>query len=108
MSALQPDNPAARGQLPSVSRRVEDATMQRVKMYRVAYKESQRTLDDQADELTGIRTRAVQYLAFIGTATAFLVGASLKTFERDTPFYAISITATGLSVLMLVSVILTL
>jgi len=46
-------------------------------MYRVAYEEGQRLVDDQLAELSAMRDRSVQFLAFIGSATAFLVGTSL-------------------------------
>jgi hypothetical protein len=46
-------------------------------MYKVAYEEGKRLVDDQLAELDGMRQRSVQFLAFIGSATAFLVGTSL-------------------------------
>lgn len=74
-------------------------------LYKLAYEESQRTLDDQADELTGIRGRAVQFVAFVGAATAFLVGTSLQTVERDVTFYWLAGIATSMSVLLFVLII---
>jgi hypothetical protein len=46
-------------------------------MYKIAYEEGKRLVDDQLAELDGMRQRSVQFLAFVGSATAFLVGTSL-------------------------------
>lgn len=63
-------------------------------MYRLAYEESQRALEDQMAQLDGMRLRTTQILAFIGTATAFLVGTGVgngdKSVVRDTWFYVLS------------------
>lgn len=76
-------------------------------MYQVAYEESQRTLDDQIDELSDMRQRSVQYLAFVGTATAFLVGTSLKPTAptRDLFFHLLAGGATALLLTTLAAVI---
>jgi hypothetical protein len=66
-------------------------------MYRIAYQEGQRALDDQQDELKGMRDRAVQFTAFVGAATAFLVGTGLHPVHRDATFYALATTASVLS-----------
>jgi hypothetical protein len=72
-----------------------------VDLYRIAYQEGQRSLDDQQDELKGLRDRAVQFTAFVGTATAFLVGAGLHPAHRDTAFYALATTASVLSAILI-------
>src|SRR4051794_11682018 len=59
-------------------------------MYKIAFDESVRALKDQVDELSGIRTRLVSFLAFIGAATAFLVGSSLTRATRDGAFYGLA------------------
>ncbi len=103
MSAPKGGDPRARSK-PSGTGRSEQAS----EMYKIAYDESKRTLEDQIDELNGIRTRAVAYLAFVGTGTAFLVGASLRTLNRDDTFYLLASIGTALLVLTLVAVILVL
>src|SRR5690349_1031373 len=70
-------------------------------LYKVAYEESRRTLDDQADELNRIRDRAVQFEVFIGAATAFLVGTGLQAPHRDTTFRILAGVATAASVMMI-------
>src|SRR4051812_18524824 len=82
MAAPGPGAPAPRGPSSGVPRGLRGP-----EMYRVAYEEGQRTLDDQVDELNGIRTRAVAYLAFVGTATAFLVGTNLKAVDPNLDFF---------------------
>jgi hypothetical protein len=70
-------------------------------LYRVAYEEALRTLEDQRDELNGVRGRAVQFLAFVGSATAFLAGTGLASStvqERGALFYTIGVIATLVSV----------
>jgi len=67
-------------------------------LYRVAYEESQRTLDDQQDELKGMRDRAVQFTAFVGAATAFLVGTGLHATHRYATFYVLAGIASVFSV----------
>lgn len=76
-----------------------------VALYRIAYEEVQRAVDDQVDELNGVRQRGVQYLAFVGSATAFLVGASLKAVERTAGFYWVAGFATLISLLTLAALI---
>lgn len=75
----------------------------KAELYKLAYEEGKRTVDDQIAELDSIRQRSVQFLAFIGTATAFLVGTSLKLPTRTLAFYVIAVLA---SLLMLASVAL--
>lgn len=66
-------------------------------LYNVAYAESQRTLDDQQDELKGMRDRAVAFTTFVGAATAFLVGTGLSVTHRDITFYTLAAVASALS-----------
>jgi hypothetical protein len=77
-------------------------------MYRIAYQEGQRALDDQQDELNRMRDRAVAFTAFVGAATAFLVGAGLTNVHRDGSFYALASIATvfSLGMIFLLSVLL--
>ncbi|WP_445156030.1 hypothetical protein ACTWLI_07650 [Arthrobacter sp. Hor0625] len=63
-------------------------------LYRVAFEEGRRSISDQVDELNGIRTRAVSYMAFIGTATAFLVTTTLRSAAPGGLFYVVAILAT--------------
>jgi hypothetical protein len=53
-------------------------------MYRIAYDEGKRLVDTQLAELNGMRDRSVQFLAFVGSATAFLVGTSLGRVGEGT------------------------
>lgn len=73
-------------------------------MYKVAFDESVRALEDQTDELSNIRQRLVGYLAFVGSATAFLVGSSINPQvsaggHRSAWFYGLATTGTSLMVL---------
>jgi len=68
------------------------------KLYRIAYDHGLRTLDDQRDELNGVRGRAGQFMAFVGSATAFLVGAGLRSPDRDWVFYLVAACGTFLIV----------
>lgn len=56
-------------------------------MYRIAYEQGLRTLDDQRDELNGVRSRAGAYMAFQGSATAFLIGATLSQVAPQPGFW---------------------
>ena len=76
--------------------------------YLITYEESVRTLDDQADEVNRIRDRSVQFIVFVGAATAFLVGSGLQAAHRDSIFYAIAGVASAASVLMIVLLFLVL
>lgn len=69
----------------------------RAAQYRIAYQEGQRALDDQQDELNGMRGRGVQFTAFVGAATAFLVGTGLQHPSRDATFYTLASLASLLS-----------
>lgn len=75
----------------------------RADLYKLAYEEGKRLVDDQLSELDTMRQRSVQFLAFVGSASAFLVGTSLKASDRTTIFYVLAI---GASVLTLLTVFL--
>lgn len=82
----------------------KDPTRQdQLALYTIAYDEGKRTINDQLSELDSMRQRSVQFLAFIGSATAFLVGTSLKSVARPAEFYFVAVAAT---VLTLASVVL--
>lgn len=66
-------------------------------LYKLAFDEGQRALADQLDELNGMRQRSVQFVAFVGAATAFLVGTGLATVDRDGVFYLLAATGSILS-----------
>lgn len=70
-------------------------------MYRIAYQEGQRTLDDEQDELNRMRDRAVQFTAFIGAATAFLVGTGLNASHKDALYYGLASAASALSAILI-------
>jgi hypothetical protein len=74
---------------------------QHVELYQIVYDESQRALDEQKDELGNIRDRAVQFVIFIGAATAFLVGTGLQAPHRDHSFYVLAILASVISLVMI-------
>lgn len=79
------------------------ARLDRLELYKLAYAESLRALEFQGKQLEGVRQRTVQYLAFVGTATAFLVGTSLGSAIRDGVFYAVAVVG---SIIAIVSVAL--
>lgn len=70
-------------------------------LYRVAYEESKRALDDQIAEIDGVRGRVAQFLAFVGTATAFLIGTGLRSPDRDAVFYGLAVLGSTLTFLTL-------
>ena len=75
-------------------------------MYRLAYDEAKHALADQVDELNGIRSRGVSFIAFVGSATAFLAATGLKTGSNPRPpsFYYIAGFASLLSLIAILSV----
>lgn len=75
---------------------------QHADLYQIAYQESQRTLDDQQDELNHMRDRSVSFIAFVGAATAFLVGTGLTDTHRDGVFYLIASLASLVTLAMIV------
>lgn len=81
------------------ARHLDAAT--RAAQYRIAYQEGQRALDDQQDELKGMRDRGVQFTAFVGAATAFLVGTGLQHPSRDATFYTLASLASLLSAVLI-------
>lgn len=80
----------------------------RLAMQRVAYAEGQRLVDDQLAELDALRQRTVQVLAFVGSATSFLVGTTLSTRELSVGAQVVGTIAALLSIgsLLLACVIL--
>jgi hypothetical protein len=50
-------------------------------LYRLAYTEARARVDAQADELSTMKQRAVQFVTFIGASTAFLVGSVIGKTE---------------------------
>lgn len=77
------------------------ARLSRAALYRLAYDEGVRSIDDQKNELSSIRQRSLQYLAFVGAATGFLVAAGIKNPNRNPMYYGIAISSTTLSVVSL-------
>ncbi|HEX8092491.1 hypothetical protein [Jatrophihabitans sp.] len=98
------DAPAAHRWVEPTRSQIKD----NVDLYEIVYDEAKRTLDDQSAELNNVRTRAVQYLAFVGSATAFLAGAGIKDATRHLGFYSLASIATvlALAVIILVAVLL--
>lgn len=72
-------------------------------LYQLAYDQSIRALDDQLAELEGMRQRTVQFLAFVGAATAFLAGAGLRASTRDWVFYLLAGFGSAVSVAAIVA-----
>lgn len=66
-------------------------------LYKIAYDLGLRTLEDQRDELNGARTRACAYMAFVGSATGFLVGTTLRGASAPAGgwFYMLAIAGTA-------------
>lgn len=79
-------------------------------VYRSAYEEGRRLVDAQRAELDSMRLRTLAFLAFTGTATAFLVGTSLTSpSQSDLLFYGLAGSATLLwvgTLLLCLSVLL--
>ena len=101
----------ARVGAPEIYRRQKTPLDAEMPMYQMAYDEAKRAVDDQIAELDSIRQRSVQFLAFVGTATAFLVGTSIgprSSAVRDAWFYGIASAASvgSLALVLLVLVIL--
>jgi hypothetical protein len=71
---------------------------QNADLYEITYKEAARTLDDQTAEVSNARTRAVQFLAFVGSATAFLVGTAIDGIaDKNELFYWVAGTGSVLA-----------
>lgn len=76
-------------------------------MFKAAYNEGRSSVDKQYSALNATRTRSVQFMAFVGSATAFLVGSAVSgTVQRSVGFYLVLILATLISVAALVFLIL--
>lgn len=77
-----------------------------VDLYDIAYAEAQAGLESQNEEVNNMRTRAVSFLAFVASATAFLagVGVHVDAAQKHGGFYwlAGSATAASLATLCLV------
>lgn len=71
----------------------------------VAYEAAQRHIDAQKEELSGMRTRAVAFSAFVLTGTSFLVGTSLQRADSTPDLIAWAILATSAFVLMLLALL---
>lgn len=81
-----------------------DRSSDRAGLYRIAFDAGIRALEDQRDELNGIRTRSVGFAAIMTTGTAFLVGSGLNGVpdsQRDSLFFLNAISGTVLFVAML-------
>lgn len=83
-------------------------------LYKEAFEEGKRAVDDQIAELDSMRQRSVQFMAFVGSATGFLVGSGLTATtalsNRGVPFYLSAGIASAVSVaaiIGLLSVLLT-
>lgn len=74
------------------------------RLYVAAYEEGKRLVDDQIAELDSMRQRSVQFLAFVGSATAFLVAAGIRTdVQRTDLFFALASAATVISLLSIIA-----
>jgi len=69
-------------------------TSESSKLYRIALEEGQRSLAVQLEELNGIRSKAVSFVALICTATAFLVSTTVKSLEPNAGFFLFAFIAT--------------
>lgn len=67
------------------------------------YADALRVIDNQREELSRMRTRAVTFAALVGTASSFLITNSLKLEARSLGFY---ITTVGITVTFLIMLIL--
>ena len=75
-------------------------------MLKEAYEEGKRLIDDQIAEADSMRQRSVQFMTFTGSATAFLVGTSLKDGSpQQLDFYLMAILATVVSVLTILAML---
>jgi hypothetical protein len=73
----------------------------RSNLYRDAYDEGKRAVDRQIAELDSMRQRSAQFISFVGSATAFLVGTGLGATpaeSRDAGYFSLTWTAATLSV----------
>jgi hypothetical protein len=72
-----------------------------VELYEIAYDQSKLALEDQSADLNNMRTRSVQYLAFVASATAFLATAVIRSSDRHAAFYTFAWIGTALAVAVL-------
>ncbi len=72
------------------------------KLYRIALEEIRQSLSMQLDELNGIRSRGVSFVAFIGAVTGFLVSTTVKSIHPDDNFRWLAAIATGLMIWSLI------
>lgn len=106
-----PDN-AERGDSESVVQRSRKerrgaSSAEREAMFELVVKAGERALDEQRDELNGMRSRAVAFSAIILSATAFLVGGGLVAgVNRTELFYRGATIGTAALGVMLVLLIL--
>lgn len=81
----------------------------RVELLKAAYEAGHRALDQQYSALTAIRQRSVQFMAFVGSATAFLVGSAISAAPtRGILFYVSLVSATVISLASLLFLFLVL
>jgi hypothetical protein len=71
-------------------------------LYEIAYSEAKSAFERQQRDLANVRDRAVGYLSFVGAATAFLAAADLQVTQRHADFYALAISASVVSAIVLV------
>ena len=74
-------------------------------MYRVAYVEGQRALDDQREELNGLRERAATFVGFVGAAIGFLVGTAAGVRADHDVLDVVVLTVASLVSLAMVSAV---
>ena len=66
----------------------ESEAARQAELYAKAAEIAKDSLDDQLAELDAMRGRAVQFLAFVGSATAFLVGTAISGAEMRGGWFA--------------------
>lgn len=77
-------------------------------LYKAVYEEAKRGLDAQSAELDSLRQRAIMFLAFVSSATAFLVGTTLDAGGvRNGTFRSVAIWATAVSAAAIVAAVAT-
>lgn len=85
-------------------RRQLEGEASQLAMLKVACDEGRRAIEDQVSELDSMRQRAVQFLAFVGSATGFMVGAGLGASARPKGFEPLALAATASSLLTILLV----
>lgn len=84
---------------PKSAAHVPDPDNDNLATFELARQEELRLLELQRTQVDNIRTRTAQYLAFVGSASAFMAGSGLRAVDRDGWFYLAAGTATALSAL---------